>query len=119
MKRNTYWCNILIIKAIEGSEFFSIGKTVNITLLLIFTLFLLLSCEHASKAELRQAANSASNDSTLWRSLQGFWRVEAIKTISTPRFSLMKPPISLKSTATQNGQIHFKTTQKMKKTLPR
>ena len=36
------------------------------------------SCEHVSEAELRQAANSANNDSTLWRSLQGFWRVEAI-----------------------------------------
>ena len=79
MKRNTYWCNILIIKAIEGSEIFSIGEIVNITLLLVLTLFLLPSCEHASEAELRQAANPANNDSILWRSLQGFWRVEAIK----------------------------------------
>ena len=32
-----------------------------------------------SETELRQAADSASNDSALWCSLQGFWRVEAIK----------------------------------------
>ena len=79
MKRNTYWRNILIIKTIGRGKTYFIGKNVNITLLLIPSLFLLPSCEHVSEAELRQAANSANNDSTLWHSLQGFWRVEAIK----------------------------------------
>ena len=79
MKRNTYRRNILIIKTIERSKTYFIGKNVNITLLLIPSLFLLSSCEHVSEAELLQAANSANNDSTLWHSLQGFWRVEAIK----------------------------------------
>ena len=79
MKRNTYWRNILIIKTIGRGKTYFIGKNVNITLLLIPSLFLLSSCEHVSEAELRQAANSANNDSTLWHSLQGFWRVEAIK----------------------------------------
>ena len=79
MKRNTYWRNILIIKTIGRSKTYFIGKNVNITLLLILSLFLLPSCEHVSESELRQAANSANNDSTLWHSLQGFWRVEAIK----------------------------------------
>ena len=59
-----------------------IGKIINITLLLFLTLFLLPSCEHASEAELRKAANSANNDSTLWRSLQEFWHVEAQKICS-------------------------------------
>ena len=79
MKRNTYWRNILIIKTIGRGKTYFIGKNVNITLLLIPSLFLLPSCKHASEAELRQAADSANNDSTLWHSLQGFWRVEAIK----------------------------------------
>ena len=79
MKRNTYWRNILIIKTIGREKTYFIGKNVNITLLLILSLFLLPSCEHVSESELRQAANSANNDSTLWHSLQGFWRVEAIK----------------------------------------
>ena len=78
MKRNTYWRNILIIKTIGRSKNYFIGKNVNITLLLIPSLFLLPSCKHASEAELRQAADSANNDSTLWHSLQGFWRVEAM-----------------------------------------
>ena len=78
MKRNTYWHNVLIIKTIERDKTYFIGKNVNITLLLIPSLFLLPSSEHVSEAELRQAVNSANNDSTLWRSLQGFWRVEAI-----------------------------------------
>ena len=79
MKRNTYWHNVLIIKIIERDKTYFIGKNVNITLLLILSIFLLPSCEHASEAELLQAANSANNDSTLCHSLQGFWRVEAIK----------------------------------------
>ena len=68
----------LIINNIGGGIAFLKAKIVNITLLLILILFLLPSCEHVSEAELRQAADSANNDSTLWRSLQGFWRVEAI-----------------------------------------
>ena len=79
MKRNTYRRNILIIKTIGRKKTYFIGKNVNITLLLILSLFLLPSCEHVSESELRQAADSANNDSTLWHSLQGFWRVEAIK----------------------------------------
>ena len=71
--------NSLVINVIGGGIAFLKAKIVNITLLLILTLFLLTSCEHASEAELRQAADSANNDSTLWRSLQGFWRVEAQK----------------------------------------
>ena len=68
----------MIIKTIGRKKTYFIGKNVNITLLLIPSLFLLPSSEHVSEAELRQAADSANN-STLWRSLQGFWRVEAIK----------------------------------------
>ena len=69
----------LIINNIGGGIAFLKAKIVNTTLL-----FLLLlqgsvsSCEHVSEAELRKAADSSSNDSTLWRALQGFWRVEAI-----------------------------------------
>ena len=70
--------NLLVINILGGGIAFLKAKIVNTTLLLILTLFLLPSCEHVSEAELRQAANSANNDSTLWRSLQGFWRVEAI-----------------------------------------
>ena len=79
IKRNIYRRDLLIIKAIGRGKTYFIGKNVNITLLLILSLFLLPSCEHVSESELRQAANSANNDSTLWHSLQGFWRVEAIK----------------------------------------
>ena len=82
MKRNTYWHNVLIIKAIRRGQTYFIEKNVNIALLIILSIFLLPSCEHASEAELRQAANSANNDSTLWHSLQGFWRVEAPKICS-------------------------------------
>ena len=69
----------LIINNIKGSITFLKAKIVNITLLLLLLLQgSVSSCEHVSEAELRQAADSANNDSTLWRSLQGFWRVEAI-----------------------------------------
>ena len=70
--------NLLVINILGREIAFLKAKIVNTTLLLILTLFLLPSCEHVSEAELRQAADSANNDSTLWRSLQGFWRVEAI-----------------------------------------
>ena len=82
MKRHTYWRNILIIKTIGRGKTYFIGKNVNITLLLIPSLFLLPSCEYVSEAELRQAANSANNDFTLWRSLQRFWHIEAQKICS-------------------------------------
>ena len=73
----------LIINNIVGSIAFLKAKIVNITLLLLLLLQgSVSSCEHVSEAELRQAANSANNDSTLWRSLQGFWHVEAQKICS-------------------------------------
>ena len=78
MKINICLYNILNINAIGGGNTFSLAKIVNITLLLFITLFLLPSCENSPEAEQCQAADSANNDSTLWRSLQGFWRVEAI-----------------------------------------
>ena len=78
MKINICLYNILNINAIGGGNTFSLAKIVNITLLLFITLFLLPSCENSPEAEQRQSADSANNDSTLWRSLQGFWRVEAI-----------------------------------------
>ena len=69
----------LIINNIGGGIAFLKAKIVNTTLLLLLLLQgSVSSCEHVSEAELRQAADSANNDSTLWRSLQGFWRVEAI-----------------------------------------
>ena len=64
--------NLLVINILRGGIAFLKAKIVNTTLLLILTLFLLPSCEHVTAAELRPAADSANNDSTLWRSLQGF-----------------------------------------------
>ena len=103
MKRNTYWHNILIIKTIRRDKTYFIGENVNIALLIILSIFLLPSCEHALEAELRQAANSANNDSTLWRSLQGFWHVEAQKYAFDATYFAQKLQTSLKSTTTKMG----------------
>ena len=112
MKRNTYWHNILIIKTIGRDKTYFIGKNINIALLIILSIFLLPSCEHASEAELRKAANSANNDSTLWRSLQGFWHVEAPKICSWRHFFRLKAPNFIEIHDNKNGLIHFKSTKK-------
>ena len=77
--------NLLINNVLEKEATFLRGKVVYITLYLLLLHGIVSSCEKFSADDMLKSENSVSNDSTLWRSLQGFWIVEGIK------FDLNKP----------------------------
>ena len=65
-------------ESLGGGGRASAHTVVNFTLVPLLSLLLHLSCSKSTVSDTYSTDSTVATDSTLWRSLQGFWRVEAI-----------------------------------------
>ena len=82
-------------------------NVVNFTLLPLLSLLLLLSCSKFTVSDTYSTDSTVATDSTVWRSLQGFWRVEAIHFDEDTTFSAPEDPNFIEITGDTIRQFYL------------